>query len=66
MTGFIEEIFVDIQKGDSVAANGSKPSLGLASMLRQVRDAVIEVECRACGQCGSLDRAAVMEKQEPV
>jgi hypothetical protein len=37
-------------------------ALGLTSTLRQVREAVIEVECRACGLCGSLDRAEVVKK----
>jgi hypothetical protein len=38
------------------------PSLDLTATLRQVRDPIIKVECRACGRGGSLDRAAVVKK----
>lgn len=38
------------------------PTLDLAATLRQVRDPVIEVECRICGRKGTLDRAALVKK----
>jgi hypothetical protein len=38
------------------------PSLDLSATLRQVRDPIIEVECRTCASHGALDRAAVVKK----
>lgn len=38
------------------------PALDLAATLRQVRNPVIEVECRTCGRHGTLDRAALVKK----
>ncbi len=37
--------------------------LDLTATLRQVRDPVIAVECRTCGRQGTLDRAALVNKQ---
>jgi len=37
-------------------------SLDLTATLRQVRDPVVKVECRACGRSGSFDQAAVVKK----
>ena len=39
----------------------SKP-LNLDAKLRQVRHAVIAVECSACGRSGQLDRATLIKK----
>jgi hypothetical protein len=39
----------------------SKP-LDLNATLRQVRHAVIAVECSACGRSGQLDRAILVRK----
>lgn len=39
-----------------------KKPLNLSSTLRQVRDPVIEVECRACGRSGSYVRAELVKK----
>jgi len=39
-----------------------KKSLDLSSTLRQVRDPIIEVECRACGRTGSYIRAELVRK----
>lgn len=38
------------------------PALDLTATLHQVRDPVIEVECRTCGRHGTLDRAALVKK----
>jgi hypothetical protein len=40
----------------------SKKPLDLSATLRQVRDPVIEVECRACDRRGSYERAALVKK----
>ena len=39
-----------------------KKLLGLSSTLRQVRDPIIEVECRACGRAGSYVRTELVKK----
>jgi hypothetical protein len=39
-----------------------KKSLDLSSTLRQVRDPIIEVECRACGRAGSYVRAELVKR----
>ncbi|MCZ7454372.1 hypothetical protein O8B42_15180 [Agrobacterium rhizogenes] len=36
--------------------------LNLTATLQQVRDPLIEVECRLCGRKGTLDRAALVRK----
>ncbi|TAW21251.1 hypothetical protein ELI20_08515 [Rhizobium ruizarguesonis] len=40
----------------------SQKPLDLSSTLRQVRDPIIEVECRACGRAGSYARAELVKK----
>ncbi|MBB5256844.1 hypothetical protein DB728_20340 [Rhizobium leguminosarum bv. viciae USDA 2370] len=40
----------------------TKKPLDLSSTLRQVRDPIIEVECRACGHSGSYVRAELVKK----
>lgn len=40
----------------------TKMPLDLSSTLRQVRDPIIEVECRACGHSGSYVRAEPVKK----
>lgn len=39
-----------------------KKPLDLSSTLRQVRDPIIEVECRACGRAGSYVRTELVKK----
>ena len=40
----------------------TKQPLDLSATLRQVRDPIIEVECRACGRTGSYVRTELIKK----
>src|SRR5690242_10826178 len=49
------------KRGKDMNKTKSQP-LNLDATLRQVRHAVIAVECSACGRSGQLDRATLIKK----
>jgi len=47
---------------EPVLPRKTRKPLDLSASLRQVRDPIIEVECRACDRRGSYERAALVKQ----